>query len=55
MYDFDSSEWTTLPSMARERVFHGCGLVNEELVVAGGSHEDSTEIFSFDTRQWRYS
>ena len=50
LYDFSTGEWTSLPPMQRERVFHGCGFVNGELVVAVGSHENSTEIFSFETR-----
>ena len=59
MYDFIMDKWTELAPMQENRTSHACGLVTlsddtKELVVAGGYHRTSVEIYNFETQTWRY-
>ena len=59
LYDLVAEEWSDLPPMMTARFGLGLGMAQgrsgmSEMVVAGGPGQASTEIFNFQSQEWRY-
>merc|ERR1719369_1415995 len=54
VFDTTTSTWSTKQSLIQGRMSHGCSVINNKIIVAGGSYEggevlDSTEIIPLTT------
>lgn len=55
---YDGVGWSSWPDMQVARTNHRCGMVikangTREVLVTGGLHSSTTEVFNLDTQKWR--